>query len=63
MTRRRLSRGKNPMKKPLEAHLVSETVSSQWPEWVARLAGAWPDFPTAEEICAGVGKDVPRELL
>jgi hypothetical protein len=34
-----------------------------WPKAVVRLVGVWPDFPTAEEIRSGLGKDAPREAL
>lgn len=43
------------------AELIREKTASQWPESVARLGGAWADFPTAEEIRAGLGEDAPRE--
>jgi hypothetical protein len=43
------------------ADLIREKTASQWPESIARLAGAWADFPTAEEIRAGLGEDAPRE--
>lgn len=45
------------------ADLIRERTATQWPESVVRLAGAWADFPTAEEIRAGLGEDVPREPL
>jgi hypothetical protein len=45
------------------ADLIREKTASRWPASVARLAGAWADFPTAEEIRAGLGEDVPRESL
>ena len=41
--------------------LIREKTATQWPESVVRLAGAWADFPTAEEIREGMGKDAPRE--
>ncbi|MGD1902076.1 MAG: DUF2281 domain-containing protein [Geitlerinemataceae cyanobacterium] len=34
---------------------------AQWREKVYALAGAFPDFPSLEEIRAGYGEDVPRE--
>lgn len=43
------------------AELIREKTASQWPESIARLGGAWADFPTAEEIRAGLGEDAPRE--
>jgi hypothetical protein len=45
------------------ADLIREKTATRWPESVARLAGAWTDFPTAEEIRAGLGEDLPREAL
>lgn len=45
------------------AQLIKEKTASAWPESVVRLVGAWPDFPTAEEIRAGLGQDVRREKL
>jgi AbrB family looped-hinge helix DNA binding protein len=41
--------------------LVRQHVHPQWPESVRALAGAWPDFPTAEELYQGEGRDIPRE--
>jgi hypothetical protein len=43
------------------AELIREKTASQWPESIARLCGAWADFPTAEEIRTGLGEDAPRE--
>jgi hypothetical protein len=43
------------------ADLIRKRTATQWPESVARLAGAWADLPTAEEIRAGLGEDAPRE--
>jgi len=45
------------------ADQTREKPVSSWPESVKELAGAWPDFPTAEEIRSGLGEDVPREPL
>jgi len=45
------------------AELIREKTTTQWPESVVELAGAWGDFPTAEEIRAGLDKDAPREPL
>ncbi|MBS1828706.1 MAG: CopG family transcriptional regulator [Acidobacteria bacterium] len=36
---------------------------AEWPESVKALAGAWKDFPLAEEIRAKQGKDSRREKL
>jgi hypothetical protein len=43
------------------ADVIRQRTAAQWPESIERLAGAWEDFPTAEEIRAGLGEDVPRE--
>lgn len=45
------------------AGLIREKTSDEWPESVARLAGAWKDFPEREEIHAEIGQDLPREGL
>ena len=46
--------------------LSPEEVSRQekqaaWQAVVSETAGAWPDFPTLEEIRSGMGQDAPRE--
>ncbi|MBN1319184.1 MAG: hypothetical protein JXA42_27115 [Anaerolineales bacterium] len=43
--------------------LIREKLQNEWPDGVIALAGAWKDFPTAEEIRADVGKDIERETL
>lgn len=43
--------------------LVQEKVRRDWPEEVTQLAGAWRDFPDAEEIRGGFPNDLPRETL
>lgn len=44
------------------ARLIEERLSSQWPESVKQLAGAWPeDFPEVEELRKAQGEDLPRE--
>lgn len=35
----------------------------RWQELVRSTAGAFPDFPSLEEIRSGYGEDVPRESL
>ena len=45
------------------AALIKEKVVSEWPESIARLAGAWKDLPLAEEDRANLGKDVERETF
>ena len=43
--------------------LIEEKIKNEWPESVGRLAGAWTDIPTVEEIRQAQGVDVPREEL
>ena len=45
------------------ARLIKERTDDQWPEDVRRLAGAWSDFPEAEELRSGQGEDTERESL
>jgi len=45
------------------ARVIHEKAGSEWPESVAQLAGAWPDFPTAEEIRQAAGDDASREAF
>ena len=43
------------------AEVLRKQTAREWPASVLRLAGAWKDFPTVEEIRRGQGKDVKRE--
>ena len=43
------------------ATLIQEKTATEWPASIARLAGAWADLPTAEELRSGEPEDVPRE--
>ncbi|MBI3698222.1 MAG: ribbon-helix-helix protein, CopG family [Acidobacteria bacterium] len=45
------------------AEAVRERVRSEWPRSVAALAGAWPDFPTVEELRKERATDAAREPL
>jgi hypothetical protein len=45
------------------ADAIRSRVRSEWPASVRALAGAWPDFPSAEEIRGSQGTDAPREPL
>lgn len=47
----------------LVADLIRNKIAREWPENIARLAGAWKDFPTLDEIRQGEPKDAPRESL
>jgi hypothetical protein len=40
--------------------MVKEKVTSEWPEPIARLAGAWKDLSLAEEDRANLGQDDER---
>ncbi|MEO8663584.1 MAG: CopG family transcriptional regulator [Bryobacteraceae bacterium] len=43
------------------ACLIREKTENTWPQAVLDLAGAWPDFPTAEELRAGQPNDSVRQ--
>lgn len=43
--------------------LIRRSTSEEWPQEVRDLAGAWPDFPRADEIRRAKGKDSKREGL
>ena len=45
------------------ADQVVRSLEDTWPKAVLDAAGAFPDFPTLEEIRKGYGKDLPREHL
>ena len=45
------------------ANLIKEKLVDEWPESVKDLAGAWGDFPSAEEIRGTLGEDSMREDL
>jgi len=45
------------------ADLIRRRTSREWPESVRRLAGAWAELPTAEDLRRGGGSDVRRERL
>jgi hypothetical protein len=45
------------------AEAVRLRVKKEWPASVLGLAGAWPDFPTAEEIRESQDIDASREQL
>jgi len=45
------------------ARVIHEKAGSEWPEAITRLAGAWPDLPTAEEIRHSSGNDARREAF
>jgi hypothetical protein len=43
--------------------VIREKVTTEWPASVQELAGAWEDFPSAEELRADIGQDAAREEL
>ena len=43
--------------------VIKEKMSTTWPENVKRLAGAWNDMPTVEEIRDHEEYDIEREIL
>ena len=45
------------------AKLIQEKTATTWPEDVARMAGAWKDMPTADEIRKEMGSDTNREPI
>ena len=45
------------------ADRVSKSVETSWPPEFLALAGAFPDFPEADDLRKGYGEDVPRESL
>jgi HPt (histidine-containing phosphotransfer) domain-containing protein len=45
------------------ANLVEEKTRNEWPESIRAMAGAWEDFPTAEELREAGAADSPRETL
>jgi hypothetical protein len=45
------------------AERVSQSVETSWPPEFLALAGAFPDFPDADDLRKGYGEDVPRESL
>jgi hypothetical protein len=45
------------------AEAVRLRMKKEWPAAIRALAGAWPDFPSVEEIRGLQGTDTPRESL
>jgi len=57
------ARSEHVSKSKWVASLIKAKVASEWPESIARLAGAWKDLSLAEEGRAKLGQDVEREAL
>jgi len=55
--------GGNMSKSRWIASLIREKTAAEWPRSVARLAGAWQDFPDADELRSDIGSDSPREQV
>ncbi|MGD9079874.1 MAG: hypothetical protein PVG96_11060 [Desulfobacterales bacterium] len=43
--------------------LIKQKITTTWPENIVRLAGAWTDLPTAEEIRKNMAEDADRESI
>jgi hypothetical protein len=43
------------------ADAIRSRIRKEWPDSVRALAGAWPEFPTAQQIRKQSGRDTPRE--
>ncbi|MEX2556674.1 MAG: CopG family transcriptional regulator [Actinomycetota bacterium] len=42
---------------------IRRKLGEDWPESFLSLAGAWKDFPTAEELRKGLGRDARRTKI
>jgi hypothetical protein len=45
------------------AERITKEVETSWPPEFVALAGAFPDFPDADELRRGYGQDVLRESV
>lgn len=45
------------------ANLIREKLHDEWPDSIIKLVGTWENFPTSEEIRAGMGTDAEREVI
>ena len=45
------------------ADLIKDKTKKTWPDSIAKLSGAWKDFPSAEEIRQGIGDDIERATI
>jgi hypothetical protein len=45
------------------ADLIRVKTATSWPASIVRLAGAWKDFPMAENLRGNMGIDAGREPL
>ena len=45
------------------SNLIKQKMSSTWPENIVKIAGAWTDLPTAEDIRKNMAEDADRESI
>jgi hypothetical protein len=45
------------------ADQIVNTLDQTWSKGVLDAAGAFPDFPSADELRTGYGEDAPRETI
>lgn len=43
--------------------LIKQKITTTWPENIVKLAGAWTDLPTAEDIRKNMAEDAQRESI
>jgi hypothetical protein len=43
--------------------LIKQKMTTTWPENIVKLAGAWTDLPTAEDIRKNMAEDADRESI
>jgi len=43
--------------------LIKQKMTSTWPENIVKLAGAWTDLQTAEDIRKNMAEDADRESM
>jgi hypothetical protein len=45
------------------SELIKQKITTTWPENIVKLAGAWTDLPTAEEIRKNMAENADRESI
>jgi hypothetical protein len=43
--------------------IIKQKITTTWPENIVKLAGAWTDLPTAEDIRENMAEDADRESI
>ena len=43
--------------------LIKQKITTTWPENIVKLAGAWTDLPTAEDLRKNMTEDADRESI